>query len=106
VAEATDPETGRPLLMLAQMACQEGPATAENILAEARGESARPFVPHMRGEFVSVGPRWGVGWMLGITLTGIPAIIMKRITYIDYWMQVGGISLAWKRTRELLSLQR
>jgi hypothetical protein len=44
--------------------------------------------------------------MYGLTLTGIPAIIMKRITYVKYWLQVGGVRLAWQRTRELLSLQR
>ena len=58
--------------MLAQMAIQEGPHAADNILAQARGEQPRPFQPHMRGEFVSVGPRWGVGWMFGTNLTGHP----------------------------------
>lgn len=106
IAEARNPETGQPLMMLAQMAIQEGPAAADNILREARGEEPRPFVPHMRGEFVSIGPRWGVGWMYGLTLTGIPAITMKRITYVKYWLQVGGAGLALKRTREMLALQR
>ncbi|HEY3317851.1 MAG TPA: FAD-dependent oxidoreductase [Coriobacteriia bacterium] len=106
VAEARDPDTGQPLMMLAQMAIQEGPATADNILREARGEGPRPFTPHMRGEFVSIGPRWGVGWMYGVPLTGIPAITMKRITYVKYWLQVGGLRLAAKRTREMLALAR
>ena len=92
--------------MLAQMAIQEGPTTAQNIVREARGEEPRPFVPHMRGEFVSVGPRWGVGWMYGYPLSGLPAITMKRITYVKYWLQVGGWRLAFKRTREMLALQR
>ena len=39
-------------------------------------------------------------------LTGLPAIIMKRITYVKYWFQVGGLSLAWKRTRDMLAMQR
>jgi NADH dehydrogenase len=104
VAAARDPATGRTLPMLAQMAIQEGKHTAENILAEARGEATTPFVPNMRGEFVSVGPRWGVGWMFGRDLSGIPAILMKRVTYVKYWLMVGGVPLAWKRTVEMLSM--
>lgn len=106
VAAARNPKTNTMLPMLAQMAIQEGPHTARNVLREARGHSPEPFEPHMRGEFVSVGPSWGVGWMFSLNLTGIPAIVMKRITYVKYWLQVGGIGLAWKRTREMLRMQR
>ncbi len=106
VASAKHPKTGKVLPMLAQVAIQQGPAVAASILAESRGGAAAPFVPHLRGEFVSVGPRWGVGWMYSMRLKGIPAIVMKRITYVKYWLQVGGVRLAWHRTREMLSMQR
>ena len=90
--------------MLAQMAIQEGPNCAQNLAAEASGDTMRPFQPHLRGEFVSIGPRWGVGVMYGLQLTSLPAIVMKRITYVKYWLQVGGIKMAWKRSREMLSM--
>ncbi len=106
VASVRHPESGKVLPMLAQVAIQEGPHVASNILAEADGRSPEPFVPHIRGEFVSVGPTWGVGWMYSFTLTGIPAIVMKRITYVKYWLQVGGVPLAWKRLREMLTMGR
>lgn len=106
VAAAKHPKDGRTLPMLAQVAIQQGPWTADNLIREARGEDPRPFEPHLRGEFVSVGPRWGVGWMYSLKLVGLPAIVMKRITYVKYWYQVGGIKLAWHRTREMLSMQR
>lgn len=104
VASARDPETNAVLPMLAQMAIQEGPHAAENILREARGEKVERFEPHLRGEFVSVGPRWGVGWMYGLSLRGLPAIFMKRLTYVKYWLQVGGLRLAWKRSWEMLRM--
>ena len=44
--------------------------------------------------------------MYGMKLTGIPAIVMKRITYMKYWFQVGGVKLLWRRTREMLAMQR
>jgi NADH dehydrogenase len=106
VASVRNPRDNSVLPMLAQVAIQEGPCVARNIAREANGLPAEPFVPHLRGEFVSVGPSWGVGWMYGMNLTGLPAIVMKRITYIKYWLQVGGVALAWKRTREMLAMQR
>lgn len=106
VAAFTDPRTNRTLPMLAQFAIREAQHTAKNIIRELKGEGTEPFVPHMHGEFVSIGPSWGVGWAWRLHLSGIPAIIMKRMTYVMYWWQVGGVRLAWKRTRELLSMQR
>ena len=106
VASIRNPKDNAVLPMLAQMAIQEGPWVAHNIMRETAGLAAEPFTPHMRGEFVSVGPSWGVGWMYSMNLTGLPAIIMKRVTYVKYWLQVGGVSLAWKRTREMLGMQR
>jgi NADH dehydrogenase len=104
IASARDPKSSRTLPMLAQMAIQEGPYVADALLADARGQRIADFVPHIQGEFVSVGPRWGVGWMFGANLTGLPAIVMKRITYVKYWLQVGGLSLARKRLREMLKM--
>jgi len=106
VASVQHPDTNRTLPMLAQVAIQEGPHVAKSIMAEADGRTAPPFVPHLRGEFVSIGPLWGVGWMYGLRLRGFPAIVMKRVTYVKYWWQAGGVRLAWKRLREMLSLAR
>jgi NADH:ubiquinone reductase (H+-translocating) len=106
VAAFRDPKDNRILPMLAQFAIRQAEHTADNLLREARGEEITPFVPHMHGEFVSVGPRWGVGWMFGRNISGIPAILMKRLTYVLYWFMVGGVRLAWKRTREMLSMHR
>jgi NADH:ubiquinone reductase (H+-translocating) len=106
VAAFRDPKDNRILPMLAQFAIRQAEHTADNLLREARGQEITPFIPHMHGEFVSVGPRWGVGWMFNRQISGIPAIIMKRLTYVLYWFMVGGVPLAWKRTREMLSMQR
>lgn len=107
IAAFRDPSSSRTLPMLAQFAIHQAEHCAVNILAEARGREPEPFEPDMHGEFVSVGPTWGAGWMLkGMHLTGIPAIIMKRLTYVLYWWIVGGVPLAWKRTREMLKMFR
>jgi NADH dehydrogenase len=106
VAAFRDPKDNHTLPMLAQFAIREGEHTTTNLLAEARGGDITPFIPHMHGEFVSVGPGWGAGWMFGKNLWGFPAIVMKRLTYVLYWWMVGGVPLALKRTREMLGMAR
>jgi NADH:ubiquinone reductase (H+-translocating) len=106
VAAFRDPADQHILPMLAQFAIREAEQAADNILAEARNKAAAPFVPNMHGEFVSIGPRWGVGWMFGLNVSGRPAIFMKRLTYVLYWLQVGSFRLAWSRTRQMVAMHR
>jgi NADH dehydrogenase len=106
VAAFRDPKDNSVLPMLAQYAIREAEHAAVSVLGEARGAEPKPFVPSMHGEFVSVGPGWGVGWMFGVKVSGWFAIVMKRITYIMYWLQVGSYRLAWKRTVQMLRLSR
>lgn len=106
VAAFHDPRDGRVLPMLAQFAIRGAEATAENILREVHGEATQAFQPRMHGEFVSVGPRWGVGWMFRFSIWGWPAITMKRLTYVLYWIEVGSYGLAWSRTRQMLRPNR
>ncbi len=94
------------LPMLAQYAIREAEHAAKNLLHEARNEPVEEFHPHMHGEFVSVGPKWGVGWMGGIRLSGRLAIVMKRLTYVMYWLQVGSYRLAWRRFRQMRLMHR
>lgn len=106
VAAFRDAESNKVLPMLAQFAIRQAQATADNILHEVRGEALEPFVPHMHGEFVSIGPGWGCGWMGRFSLYGLPAIVMKRFTYVMYWWFAGGIRLVSRRLRELIIMHR
>jgi NADH dehydrogenase len=106
VAAFRHPKDNRALPMLAQFAITSAEHATGNIISEIDGGGTTPFMPNQHGEFVSVGPSWGVGWMFGLSLSGFPAIFMKRLTYVLYWWQVGGVRLAWKRGRELLAMQR
>ena len=106
VSALRDPESNRVLPMLAQFAIREAAHAAHNMLRELRGQSIKPFEPHMHGEFVSVGPRWGVGWMFWLPVSGWFAIVMKRLTYVVYWLEVGTIRLAWRRTVQMMRMHR
>jgi NADH dehydrogenase len=106
VAAFRDPKSNRTLPMLAQFAIREAEHTTGNLVRELEGKQTEPFHPHQHGEFVSVGPSWGIGWAGRFRLAGIPAIIMKRLTYVLYWWQVGGLRLAFERGWELLRMGR
>lgn len=106
VSALRDVHTNRVLPMLAQFAIREAAHAAGSILREARGEAIEPFKPHQEGEFVSVGPRWGVGWMFRFPVSGWFAIFMKRLTYVVYWLEVGTVRLAWRRTVQMLQMHR
>jgi NADH dehydrogenase len=99
-------EGGEELPMLAQYAIREGAQAAENILCEVRDQPLRPLKTRMHGEFVSIGPGWGVGWWSRVNVSGWPAIFLKRLTYVLYWLQVGSFRLAWRRTRQMLAMHR
>jgi NADH dehydrogenase len=105
VAAFRDSASGRVLPMLAQFAIRGAEHGADSLLHEARGLPVTPFIPNMHGEFVSVGPKWGVGWMFGINVSGWFAIVMKRLTYVMYWVQVGSFRLARKRTMQMLRMR-
>lgn len=106
VASIQDPATNRTIPMLAQFAIREAQHAVGNIMNDLEGRPTTPYHPHMHGEFVSIGPSWGIGWAWKVKLVGVPAILMKRLTYVMYWWQVGGMKLAWQRGKEMLAMQR
>lgn len=106
VAAFRDPHSSRVIPMLAQFAIREAAHTAKNVVREARGGAREEFTPNMHGEFVSVGPYWGVGWMFRLPVSGRFAIVMKRLTYVMYWLEVGTLRLAWRRTLQMLRMHR
>ena len=106
IAGFPDPDGHGVLPMLAQYAIREAEHVGDNILRELRSQPLEPFKPHMHGEFVSVGPKWGVGWIGGLRLSGRIAIGLKRLTYVMYWLQVGSYRLAWRRFRQMMQMHR
>lgn len=89
--------------MVAQFAVPEGLHAAKNIAHELRGEDVEPFVPTQKGEFISIG-NYCVGWMFNLKLIGLPAMFMKRLTYIEYWFVARGPWFALRRTMQMIRL--
>lgn len=92
-------QEGRPYPPTAQLATQQGKACAYNLLALLRGETMKPFEPHLIGTLASLG-RWeGIGIVGKMKLYGVWASIMKRLSDMRYLWQIGGVSIVLRKGR-------
>ena len=107
VAAFRDPKDNRVLPMLAQFAIREAEQAADNIIARGARRGTRS--PSCRTCTASSSASARAGESAGCsasTSSGRPAIVMKRLTYVLYWLQVGSFRLAWSRTRQMLAMHK
>ena len=88
LASVTDPQTGRALPPLAQVALDEGETVARNLAAELQGRPLAAFSFHNRGFVVSVGGRQGIADVAGRALGGRPARVLKDAIEWEYRQSV------------------
>jgi NADH:ubiquinone reductase (H+-translocating) len=69
-------QDGRPLLLIAPVATQEGEAAARNIIRQISGEQPEPFRYHDPGMMVAVGRNAAAVQLGGLVLTGFPAWLL------------------------------
>lgn len=86
-----DPTSGRDAAPTAQLALQEGPAAAANLLREARGQPLVPFEPKERGFLVSLGRRDAAGTIGNVSVHGGEVAALKRLIEHYHAYQVGGL---------------
>lgn len=88
LAAAVNPETGRLLSPLAQVALGEGETVARNLFAEIEGRPLEPFSMRDRGFVVSVGEKSGVADVAGVTVRGRLAHALKDAIEWEYRQSV------------------
>lgn len=76
-------EDGQPLGQTAQVAVQQAPLLARNLLALREGRPAQPFKYHYRGDLVSMGSMDAVCCPYGFHLFGLPAWFLFRVVYFS-----------------------
>lgn len=79
-----DPESGRPLSPLAQLALEEGTTVARNLRAAIEGRPLEPFSFANKGFVVSVGSRRGAAEIAGLTIGGRLAAMLKDAIEWEY----------------------
>jgi NADH dehydrogenase len=81
----------------AQVALQQAPVCAKNIVATLRGESLTAFEYHHKGSVASIGLSAGVGKVGSIRLSGLIGAFMKLVIEARYLFNLGGPSLILKQ---------
>ncbi|MFD1886561.1 NAD(P)/FAD-dependent oxidoreductase [Paenibacillus wenxiniae] len=92
---------GRPYPPTAQIAMQQGPVVAQNILASIRGQQPKKFVFHNKGTVASLGKGEAVGIVGDRKLKGFVAAQLKKVIDIRWLFIIGGVSLALKKGKFL-----
>ncbi len=84
-----DHTTGKPCPPTAQYAVREGKRVARNIVAAIDGTAPRPFAFSDWGMMGALGHRAAVGQVLGIRVSGWPALVLWRAVY---WSKLPGVT--------------
>lgn len=79
---APDVEASGPLPATAQVAFQQAPVAARNILRALAGEPLEPFSWNDLGEMLSLGKGEATLTGAGFTLAGAPAYALRRLAYL------------------------
>lgn len=73
----------------AQYAIQEGALAATNIVNFSRGKSLERYAPDQKGEFISIGNGYAVGWIGVVEIFGHDAQFVKDSILASYLLRLG-----------------
>jgi len=76
---------------LVEAAMQTGECAAKNIAADIKGQEKEEFEPNFHGIMVSIGSKYAVAEVMGMSLKGVPALLMKHMVNMYYRIELGGI---------------
>ncbi|OIJ12991.1 pyridine nucleotide-disulfide oxidoreductase [Anaerobacillus arseniciselenatis] len=82
----------------AQVAMQQGPVCAENIVATMRGTELKEFEYNHKGSVASISDYYAVGKVGNFVIKGKFAALMKQVVEAKYLFALGGPGLVFKQT--------
>ncbi|WP_028546918.1 NAD(P)/FAD-dependent oxidoreductase [Paenibacillus taiwanensis] len=92
-----NPENERPFPPTAQMAMQQGPVAASNIVASIRNQPLKKFTYQNKGTVASLGKGEAIGVVGSKKLKGFWAAQLKKVIDIRWLFIIGGVSLAMRK---------
>ena len=93
-------KSSKPVPQIVETAIQTAEIAVHNILADIRGEEKKKFRSNYHGHMVSIGSRYAVAHLVGVSLWGFPAMAMKHLINIHYLWGVGGLNTVWSYVRD------
>ncbi|MFW5643167.1 MAG: FAD-dependent oxidoreductase [Alkalispirochaeta sp.] len=88
------------LPQVVETALQTGETAAKNIIAEIEGKEKEEFSSNYHGFMVSVGSRYGVAHVVGISMSGFFALGIKHLINLHYLFGLAGVNAVWEYIRE------
>ena len=89
-------ENEKVLPQIVETALQTGAVAAKNVAADILGTEKHKFKSNYHGFMVSIGGRYGVAHVLGISLSGIFAMASKHLINLHYLLGLAGINAVWE----------
>lgn len=82
--------------LIVEAALQTAETAVESISSEIVKGDRKPFNPKYHGLMVSIGSRYGVADIMGMSLSGFFAIAMKHLVNMHYLFGVAGFNAIWE----------
>lgn len=86
---------GHTLPTLVEVAIQTGKGAAANILHSIRNQEKKKIEPKLHGVMLSIGSKFAVSELMGISLPSCLSILMKYLVSIHYLFGIGGFELVF-----------
>jgi NADH dehydrogenase len=88
-------ENSKPIAQIVEIALQTAETATHNIIADIDGGEKKGFVSNTHGMMVSIGSRYAVASLMGVSLSGFLAMAMKHLVNCHYLWGVGGVNTVW-----------
>lgn len=85
---------------IVETALQTAEVAAKNVAAEIDQKEKHDFVSAYHGHMVSIGGRYGVAHVMGISLSGFFAMAAKHFMNVHYLWGLAGLNAVWEYIRD------
>jgi len=88
-------EDGKGLPQIVETALQTAETAVDNIAAEMENKEKKAHKSNYHGLMVSIGSRYAVASLMGMSLSGFIAMAMKHLVNLHYLFGVAGFNACW-----------
>ncbi|MFW5685637.1 MAG: FAD-dependent oxidoreductase, partial [Spirochaetota bacterium] len=81
---------------IVETALQTAETAAENVIADIESKEKKKFKSNYHGFMVSIGGKYGVAHVMGMSMSGIFAMAMKHLVNLHYLFGLAGINAVWE----------
>jgi NADH:ubiquinone reductase (H+-translocating) len=88
-------EPKKPVPQIVETALQSAETAAHNLAADIGKREKKSFKPNYHGLMVSIGSRYAVADIMGVSMSGFLAMAVKHLVNLHYLFGLGGFNLVW-----------